>query len=332
MASLGSVKKWDDETDVLVAGYGVAGCAAAIAAHDADPQADVLVVEKMAEAWAGGNGRVSGQSLLISHERRRALPVPEGDERHEPAADDMLREWARQMAALEPYIEARVPRPAPASSRAAAGAEGEAVLRVPRVRRRERGRLQRHRDADPERRLDHDEDLRREAPAHPPTLRVRRSSSWCRIPTRSRCSVRSSEQQRRAPRDPRAPRRRGRDRRLRGRPRHAARLLRPREAYPLGTPANTGDGVRLMQKAGAELWHMRNFGQSGGVWPGFKVPGAATPPSCAPPLADLFSWFEIGADDAASTTRVRRSTTRTTRKSARLVGRHAARAASCRCT
>ena len=57
MASLRSVGRWDDETDVLVAGYGVAGCAAAIAAHDADPQADVLVVEKMPEAWAGGDVR-----------------------------------------------------------------------------------------------------------------------------------------------------------------------------------------------------------------------------------------------------------------------------------
>ena len=53
---------------VPIAGYGVAGCAAAIEAHDSDPDADVLVVEKMAEPWAGGNGRASGQSLLISHD------------------------------------------------------------------------------------------------------------------------------------------------------------------------------------------------------------------------------------------------------------------------
>lgn len=34
------------------------------------------------------------------------------------------------------------------------------------------------------------------------------------------------------------------------------------QVYPLGTPANSGDGIRILQKAGAALWHMRNFGQS----------------------------------------------------------------------
>ncbi|HNR22255.1 MAG TPA: FAD-binding protein, partial [Steroidobacteraceae bacterium] len=66
MASLQSIEQWDDETDVLIAGYGVAGCAAAIEAHDSDPAADILIVEKMPAERAGGNGRASGQSLLIS--------------------------------------------------------------------------------------------------------------------------------------------------------------------------------------------------------------------------------------------------------------------------
>jgi len=66
MASPGSVRHWHDETDVLICGYGLAGAAAAIEAHDLDPQADVLVVEKMPERYQGGNSRASGQSLLIS--------------------------------------------------------------------------------------------------------------------------------------------------------------------------------------------------------------------------------------------------------------------------
>jgi succinate dehydrogenase/fumarate reductase flavoprotein subunit len=68
------------------------------------------------------------------------------------------------------------------------------------------------------------------------------------------------------------------------------------EVYPLGTPANTGDGVRILQKAGAELWHMRNFGQSGGVWPGIKVPEFETA-FLRRHLWQTYSWFEIGADD-----------------------------------
>lgn len=39
------------------------------------------------------------------------------------------------------------------------------------------------------------------------------------------------------------------------------------KAHPLGTPHNTGDGIKLLHKAGADLWHLRNQGQSGGIWP-----------------------------------------------------------------
>jgi succinate dehydrogenase/fumarate reductase flavoprotein subunit len=39
-----------------------------------------------------------------------------------------------------------------------------------------------------------------------------------------------------------------------------------------GTPGNTGDGVRMLQKAGAEMWHLRNRNQSGGFWPGIESP------------------------------------------------------------
>ncbi|MFN8534055.1 MAG: hypothetical protein U0556_10960 [Dehalococcoidia bacterium] len=28
--------------------------------------------------------------------------------------------------------------------------------------------------------------------------------------------------------------------------------------YTAGTPGNTGDGLKMLQKAGAEMWHLRN--------------------------------------------------------------------------
>lgn len=49
-------KKWDKETDVVVIGYGAAGAAAAIAAHDAG--AKVMILEK--SPAFGGASRVSG--------------------------------------------------------------------------------------------------------------------------------------------------------------------------------------------------------------------------------------------------------------------------------
>lgn len=57
----GEVPKWDDETDILVLGYGGAGASAAIAAHDAG--AKVLIVEKA--PFGGGNtGCCLGAMLL----------------------------------------------------------------------------------------------------------------------------------------------------------------------------------------------------------------------------------------------------------------------------
>ena len=59
-SSPGMPEKWDEEFDVVVVGYGGAGAAAAIAAHDAG--AKVLILEKM--TTGGGNTAVSGGGFL----------------------------------------------------------------------------------------------------------------------------------------------------------------------------------------------------------------------------------------------------------------------------
>ena len=88
MASLNSVKSWDEVCDVLICGFGCAGATAAIETYDIDPTARILLVEKAPAEFVGGNARVSGQSLLISknadalksyHSAMSAAnPVPEG--------------------------------------------------------------------------------------------------------------------------------------------------------------------------------------------------------------------------------------------------------------
>lgn len=50
--------KWDKETDVLIAGTGFAGIVSAITAHDAG--AEVLILEKAPKKLEGGNSKVSG--------------------------------------------------------------------------------------------------------------------------------------------------------------------------------------------------------------------------------------------------------------------------------
>ncbi len=54
---------WDETADVVVVGFGFAGQAAAITAHDAG--AKVIVLEKTSEALSGGNSRVCGQCTWV---------------------------------------------------------------------------------------------------------------------------------------------------------------------------------------------------------------------------------------------------------------------------
>ena len=60
--------KWEEETDVLIAGFGGAGAAAAIEAHDAG--ARVLILEKL-EA-GGGNTSVSAGGIMIPKNKEEA--------------------------------------------------------------------------------------------------------------------------------------------------------------------------------------------------------------------------------------------------------------------
>ena len=66
--------RWDKSTDVLVVGFGGAGAAAAITAHDKGRQ--VLIVEKMPQP--GGNTAVSAGGFMIPDNREKALAYLKG--------------------------------------------------------------------------------------------------------------------------------------------------------------------------------------------------------------------------------------------------------------
>ena len=106
-ASPGSVT-WDEEFDIVIAGFGLAGCSAAIEALDTNPDAKVLILEKAPKEHAGGNSRASGQSLwrpkpnkqaLMNYQRKMGStnPIPE----------ELLEFWADQLLVLEPWIRDR---------------------------------------------------------------------------------------------------------------------------------------------------------------------------------------------------------------------------------
>lgn len=69
-----NIENWDEEVDFLVVGYGLAGAAAAVEAYDIDPNAKILVLEKMPETLAGGNSH--RPPARRSSFRRRALWKP----------------------------------------------------------------------------------------------------------------------------------------------------------------------------------------------------------------------------------------------------------------
>ena len=97
--------KWDETVDVVVVGYGFAGSAAAIAAHDAG--ATVLLLEKAPEQYKGGNSRVNAQILFWPNDIEKAkiyfkaLAGPYMDN----ISEDMVKVWATEMHANRAYLE-----------------------------------------------------------------------------------------------------------------------------------------------------------------------------------------------------------------------------------
>ena len=108
MASLASIKTWDDEADVVVLGFGLAGTCTAIEAVDTDPDANVLIVEKMPEGKEGGNSRVSGQTLCPAHDVEKLMDYQRRLNEPNPIPEDLLRTWATKVVEIEPWIERMV--------------------------------------------------------------------------------------------------------------------------------------------------------------------------------------------------------------------------------
>jgi len=290
MASLKSVTSWDEEVDVLICGFGCAGASAAIEAHDADPSAQLLMIEKAPKAFAGGNCRVSGQSLLIAKNKEALKDYQRAMSTANPIPEDLLDEWAERMVNLEPWIQ-KVAKDAGAEFLRGTGfTERDAVLEFP-------------------------EFGAREAVAYTSTILPIPSGVWL--------ALKANVEKRKVPvwfdtalvdliQDPDTLEVYGAWVEQKG-VRKAVRAIRgvvmavggyeadlqmQKDYYglsdvrPLGTPYNTGDGVRILQKAGAEMWHLRNQGQSGGIWPGIQRPGHETT-YLRNFLLPAFSWIDV---------------------------------------
>jgi succinate dehydrogenase/fumarate reductase flavoprotein subunit len=96
---------WDEAADVVVVGYGFAGSAVAITAHDAG--AKVLLLEKAPEAHKGGNSRVSANIVFWPNDIGKAKTYFKAlaGAYMDNISDEMVHVWATEMHANKAWLE-----------------------------------------------------------------------------------------------------------------------------------------------------------------------------------------------------------------------------------
>ncbi len=235
--------KWDREADVVILGTGFAGLSAAIAAKDAG--AKVLVLEKMPQKHEGGNSRVSGNMWWTPTNLPEALQYMEAlcsgltdKESLEALAQEMmqLNGWLEKLGVTPRPLGIFQPEhpelPGAKCVRTwSNGGAGEGRLWIPVREQVEKRGIE----------------ILYETPARDlvlsatrEVLGVRASSGEKQISIRAKKGVVLAcggfefdfEMQK--------------------------QFLPGWPTYGRGTPGNTGDGIRMAQKAGAALWHMNN--------------------------------------------------------------------------
>ena len=88
-------KNWDAEADVVVVGFGAAGVAAAVTAHELG--AKVLILEKAPEGEEGGNTKVAGQGYLNTSEAETAAAYLRALCGPYTVPEEMIRVWSEEM-------------------------------------------------------------------------------------------------------------------------------------------------------------------------------------------------------------------------------------------
>ena len=275
-----NIEKWDEEVDFLVVGYGLAGAAAAVEAYDIDPNAKILVLEKMPETLAGGNSIASGQTFLVPAESavETVKTYLYNCNLPNPIPDEYLTWLCNGFATQLPWIEYVADGVNYEAGYVGGGElkwgsmvvefsnfEGStfdgcsAHLRAKGATFENGGVWRCFAKAVEKRGID----VRFENPAvslvqDPFTKEV--SGVIARRADGTEYSIKSSKGV------------------LLACGGYENNLTMQRDfhgmetVYTAGTPGNTGDGIKMLMEAGAQIWHMKNQTQSGGFWLGIKVP------------------------------------------------------------
>jgi succinate dehydrogenase/fumarate reductase flavoprotein subunit len=95
--------QWDFEADVVVVGFGAAGMAASVTAHDLG--ADVVILEKAPEGQEGGNTRVAGQGYLNTSSVDKAISYLTALCGPYTVPAPMVKAWAEEMCRNNAWLE-----------------------------------------------------------------------------------------------------------------------------------------------------------------------------------------------------------------------------------
>lgn len=95
--------KWDVEADVVVVGFGAAGVATAVTAHDLG--AKVVILEKAPEGQEGGNTRVAGQGYLNTSSVDKAIAYLTALCGPYTVPETMVKVWAEEMCKNNAWLE-----------------------------------------------------------------------------------------------------------------------------------------------------------------------------------------------------------------------------------
>ena len=97
------LQNWNMEADVVVVGFGAAGVAAAVTAHDCG--AEVVILEKAPEGEHGGNTRVAGQGYLNTSSTKDATAYLTALCGPYAVPEPMVRAWAEEMCRNNDWLE-----------------------------------------------------------------------------------------------------------------------------------------------------------------------------------------------------------------------------------
>jgi succinate dehydrogenase/fumarate reductase flavoprotein subunit len=284
--------KWDYEADVVVVGYGDAGGSAAIAAFDAG--ADVLILEKMpVDKGAGGNSRVGGNMMLSFTDTEGAIKYFNGLSASwgGPVDPEMIEAWASAMVDYPNWLESIGGELGPH-----AGFEpeygslpGSESVRTYRFKKSFESSPDQNRyspydfltDCVNERQIrvlyetPAPELIQDGAPKEILGVIAEQGGKTINVKAKKAVILTCGG--------------------FEGNNEMKRNYLKG-QCYPKGTPYNTGDGIKMAMKVGAELWHMNNF--AGPNVRGFSTPGrekaATTTFSNRVVSNNMFIW--IGQD------------------------------------